>query len=274
MKTLIFQTVEDEMKCIYDDEWSVAAVAMEKVMQLRKRGESLETTNDEVLQTRIVGVKEVVRDWDKWLPAVRSEVELLIHEKQAFRKLSKTEFREFKRKADQEGKKVEELPSKMVWMLKPDPIRPTQGKRKARWVICGNFETEKEDVDTYRRGADSIAFRMMIKKAAVSEWDGATLDVKTAFLNTTLDEDEEDYIAVKPPSILVSQGFIESSDVFIAQRAVYGLQRSPRLWGLTRDREVREMQIEVDGMIHILEPLMSEPHLWKVTARDAIEEDT
>ena len=102
------------MKSIYDDEWSVAAIAMEKAMQLRKLGETLETTAEEVLQTRIVGVKEVVRDWEKWLPAIRSEVGSLIVEKEAFRRLAKKEFFEFKKKAEKEGKKVEELPSKVA----------------------------------------------------------------------------------------------------------------------------------------------------------------
>ena len=99
--------------------------------------------------------------------------------------------------------------------MKPDPTKPTQGnKRKVRWVICGNYETEKEDADTYSGGADSTALRMLVKKAAVSRWEGATIDVKTAFLNATLYDDQEDYIAVKPPSILVSQGFMSAEDVY------------------------------------------------------------
>ena len=214
------------MKSIYDDEWSVAMLAMEKEMQLRKMGEAIETSAEEVLQTRIVGVKEVVKDWDKWIPAVKSEVDSLIVEKEAFRKLSKKEFWTFKEAAKAQGKKVEELPSKIVWTLKPDPTQPTTGKRKVRWVICGNFEEPKEDVDTYSGGADSTALRLLIKKAAVSGWEGASLDIKTAFLNATLDDDQEGYIAVKPPSILVSQGFMSADDVYIAQRAVYGLRRS------------------------------------------------
>ena len=267
---VIFQVIEDEMKRIYDDDWSVVGIAMEKVMQLRKLAEILETTTEEVLQTRIVGVKEVVRDWSKWLPAVQSEVDSLLV---AFKKLSKTEFHEFKKRAAREGKKVEELPSKVVGTLKPDPSQPLQGKRKVRWVICGNYETEKEEVETYSGGADSTALRMLVKKAAVSRWEGATMDVKTAFLNAALDEDQSDYIAVRPPGILVAQGFMSSDEIYIAQKAVYGLKRSPRLWGLTRDRELHRLRVEDEGEIYMLEPLLSEPHLWKVISMSAEEEE-
>ena len=129
-------------------------------------------------------------------------------------------------------------------------------------------------MDTYSGGADSTALRLLIKKAAVSGWEGASLDIKTAFLNATLDDDQEDYIAVKPPSIFVSQGFMSADDVYIAQRAVYGLRRSPRLWGKTRDRELHAMRLEVDGEIYVLEPLLSEPHVWKVVAEEAdLDED-
>lgn len=43
----------------------------------------------------------------------------------------------------------------------------------------------------------------------------------------------EDYIAVRPSSIMSAND-------------IYRLRRWPRLWGLTRDREVRQMQIQVD----------------------------
>ena len=65
---------------------------------------------------------------------MKSEVDSLIVEKEAFRKLSKKEFWTFKEAAKAQGKKVEELPSKIVWTLKPDPTQLTTGKRKVRWA--------------------------------------------------------------------------------------------------------------------------------------------
>ena len=55
-----------------------------------------------------------------------------------------------RRKAIEEGGKIEYLPSKMVYTLKPGE---KGGKKKARWAVCGNFE-EKEGEENYSGGAD------------------------------------------------------------------------------------------------------------------------
>lgn len=50
-------------------------------------------TGQEMLQTRIVGVKEVIKYWEKWLPGIKSEVDVFVLEK-----LSKTEYGRRRRK--------------------------------------------------------------------------------------------------------------------------------------------------------------------------------
>ena len=64
-----------------------------------------------------------------------------------------------------------------------------------------NFETEKPDQENYSGGADAASLRIIVKKAAVMGWEGLTMDVKTAFLNAELNEEEEDdYVVIKPPA--------------------------------------------------------------------------
>lgn len=64
-----------------------------------------------------------------------------------------------------------------------------------------NFETEKPDQENYSGGADATSLRIIVKKAAVMGWEGLTMDVKTAFLNAELNEEEEDdYVVIKPPA--------------------------------------------------------------------------
>ena len=154
-----------------------------------------------------------------------------LNDKLALQRLDKEQYKALKKRALEEGKSIEELASKMVWVIKPDASAPTTGKRKSRWVICGNLEPEKEGQETYSGGADSTAFRVMVKKAAEMNWEGATIDVKTAFLNASLEDDDQEWIVIRPPHILVAQKYLDKDDVFLALKAVYGLRRSPRLWG-------------------------------------------
>ena len=204
-KARLYKLVEDEIRHVYEDDSDVVEATLSTITKIRKMAEGIQTAGDEVLQTRIVGTKEVVKDWELWLPSVTSEFNSLIRDKQALQKLNKDQYRILKQRATLEGKSIEELPSKMVWVVKPDASAPTTGKRKSRWVICGNFEPEKEGQETYSGGADSTAFRVMVKKAAEMNWEGATLDVKTAFLNANLEEDDGEWIVIRPPHILVAQ---------------------------------------------------------------------
>ena len=229
-KERIQHLIELEMRRVYEEPWDLVEVLIEKVAQLKKMADSINTTGDEILQTKIIGAKQVASEWQSWIPAVESETRSLLEEKEALQKLTPVEYRELKARAAREGRHIEELPSKMVWTLKPDPNAPRVGKRKARWVICGNYE-EDADQNNYSGGADATAFRVMLKKAAIMGWSGSTLDVKTAFLNAELDEEEEGYVVIRPPHILVAQKFLNAEDVFLAKKAVYGLRRSPRLLG-------------------------------------------
>ena len=107
-----------------------------------------EEEEEEILQTRIISPKEVARNWPDWLEAVEAEVVSLPEEKEALRRLTKEEHEEIKGKAESQGRKVEYIPSKVVFTVKPIPGGT---KKKVRWVACGNFEPRKEGEEHFRR---------------------------------------------------------------------------------------------------------------------------
>ena len=135
---------------------------------------------DEILQTKVISTSEVAKSWKSWLEAIDAEVQSLLEEKDALKKIARKELEEIQKKAAQEGRAVEIIPSKLVFTIKAGP---NGGKRKTRWVICGNYESKKDSEQTFSSGADAAAFRLSIWAAARHQWAGAVIDIKTAFLN-------------------------------------------------------------------------------------------
>ena len=221
---------------------------------------------EEVLQTKIVGPREVAAKWKDWLPAIEAEVHSLVVEKEALKMLSKEDFKELKEATERAGTKLETVPSKMVFTVKPGP---DGGRPKARWVACGNYESKKDDENNYSSGADATAFRVLVWKSAKEQWVGVVIDVKTAFLNAAMDQKgDEGILLIKPPTILVEKQFMTKEALFLPLPAVYGFRRSPRLWGDHRDSVMKTIKIQFvssgQTVELVLEPLESEPNLWKV----------
>ena len=191
----------------------------------------------------------------------------MLEEKEALEEVSEEEVKEIEKKLKEKGIKFECIPSKVVYSKKPIP---GGSKHKVRWVICGNYEEKRDDEQTYSAGADATAFRLMLWFAARNQWLGMSLDIRTAFLNAVIDqEDQSNYILVAPPTIFVKKGCLRPGTLYRPKRAVYGLRRSPRLWGLCRDSEMRSFEVEVEkkegGKIKLqLRQLDSEPNLWRL----------
>ena len=271
MRKEVAKMVEEEMMLMMTDDPSLVYQEMQILGKLKKMAEKDEIEEEEVLQTKIVSHKEVWKNWPQWEVAVRDEVRSLLEDKGAMKQITKKELEELIRKADAEGKKVDVLPSKLVYTRKPGP---NGGKLKARWVICGNYEPVKDE-DTFSSGADAAALRILVTISSINQWTAGTLDVKTAFLNADMKlDDEKEVIVVKAPTILKEKGVIPLDAHYIPIKAVYGFRRSPRLWGLCRDEFLRllKMEIHENGKILRLQlvQLESEPNLWKV---EVIEED-
>ena len=267
----ILRVIEEEMRRMVEDEAELAVEELQILAKLKKHA-GIPNEEEEVLQTRIVSPREVSQHWEEWLPAVRSEVESLLREKEAFSEIYPEELERLKKEAEEKGKGIEYIPSKLVFTRKPGP---DGGKKKVRWVVCGNLEPRREDEENFSSGADASALRILVWVAARNQWSAVTLDIKTAFLNAKMIQDEEeDLILVKPPFLFTEKRFLRKDVLYKPEKAIYGFRRSPKLWGQTRDETVNGFEIEGEHMgkkmIFVLEALQSEPNLWKLhNAEDA-----
>ena len=259
------KVLEDEVDRMVFDEPSALTAEAPMLVKLRKVTQ-LEDEEDEVLQTRVVSMVEAAKEWEKWIPATEAEVGSLLNEKEALKPMKKEEVEEMIREAHRQGRRVQMIPSKVVLTKKPGK---NGGKRKLRWVVCGNYEEKSSKESTYAGGCDATAFRLAIHIASTYQWEASTVDVRTAFLNATMSiEEDEDIMLIKPPSFLVERGFMSRTTFYYPLKAVYGFRRSPRLWSLLRDETLSEMRFEAEihGSVRRLRmrPLNSEPNLWKI----------
>ena len=71
-------------------------------------------------------------------------------------------------------------------------------------MVCGNFIRDEGEVEYAARQTEATALRMMLMAAAYNGWGIWSVDVKTAFLNAELDD--EDVVSAKPPRISVEAG--------------------------------------------------------------------
>lgn len=252
-----------------DDDPELALEELKMLGSLKKMA-VLPNEEEEILQTRIVSPKGVSENWEEWLPAIKSEVESLLQEKEAFREDFPEELKrkEAAQEAEKKGKGIEFIPSKLVFTRKPGL---GGGQKKMRWVACGNLEPRKPEEDNFSSGTDSSALRILVWCAARLQWLASTLDVRTAFLNATMVlSEDENLILVKPPALPTEKIYLRKDVYYLPEKAIYGLRRSPKLWGQTRDKTITDFDIHVDyegkTTIFNLEPLQSEPNLWKLCA--------
>ena len=116
----MLRLIEKEMCLMVDDDPELALEELQILAKIRKMA-SMPNEEEEILQTRIVSPKEVAEHWQEWLPAVRSEVESLLYEKQAFREIGPEELALLQHQAEKSGKGIEYIPSKLVFTGKPGP---------------------------------------------------------------------------------------------------------------------------------------------------------
>ena len=81
--------------------------------------------------------------------------------------------------------------------------------------------------------------------------------------------DQEDILVVRPPALFTEKGYMAKDVFFLPTKAVYGLRRSPRLWGNCRDETMEDFEVQAEveekkeRSFHLL-PLQAEPNLWRV----------
>ena len=130
------------------------------------------------------------------------------------------------------------MPSMMLLGRKPVMDSPEHTK-KARLVCCGNY-TSKYAGEVSTHAVDAGTLRMILTMSERKSWSVSTADVATAFLRAEFLEDQPEYYMRVPP-ILVKLGFVQAGMIWRLKRPLYGLREAPRLWGIKRDKILRDL---------------------------------
>ena len=196
----------------------------EELTMINRKNETL-AGEKEFLVTRTVSNKEVWDDIQNWEPSVRAEYEQLVNQKQAVKQMKKSQLRQL---AQERQLPIELLPAKMVHTRKANT-----GAYRSRAVVCGNYQDVGTE-DRYAGGADGCQVRALIRTAALRGWCLAGSDIRVAFLNAPK-RDTTKITAMEVPTIFKHLGLADAEDVWVIEKALYGLVSSPRDWGVHRD---------------------------------------
>ena len=256
----IQRMLKEEAASMDVDRTENAVATYKKMEPWRVILKKVECEEEEILQTKIVGVDEMVRDLPLWDEAIRSELNSLFEKKGALRRV----YREEREQIRKSHPDVVPLPAKLV------VTRKAGGKRKIRIVACGNFAAKQEGEDLYASGSDTISLRLALRKAVEMGWEGVTADVRTAFLNAPLtgaaEEDPDNVVLIAPPRLLIRLGYARSDETWMAIKAMYGLRQSPKAWGDYRDAVISRMEWLDEGVVMVFQALVTDPNVWKIVA--------
>ena len=174
------------------------------------------------------------------------------------------------------GIRVKRIPGKAVLTRKPLHDGQRGMDARCRACCCGNFEPGTNPGDEMNRAEVPATYelRTMLAMAAEKGWRIGALDIRSAFLHASLDE-EDGIIVVEPPKIFVRHGVVKDGVMWKLNKVLYGLRSGPRKWGEYRDHELQKMMVYLPGendckcaargTIHQCE---STPNLWYVRKED------
>ena len=165
------------------------------------------------------------------------------------------------------------LPGRLVLVVKPNP-EGVKGKKKARIVVCGNFQTIHQDEMTSSKTPSYPMLRMLLSLASYLGWPIETWDVSTAFLYARLYGDRDtdldgQYIYMRPPKVIEKLGLLPEGTIWKLKKALYGLRTSPLAWEVERDNTLAQLQWEVEERWYGLVPAKGNPCLWAIIELDA-----
>ena len=161
----------------------------------------LHRLEQEFLVTKTISNSEVWANLSDGEASIKAEFQQLVHTKGAVKQVSQAQLQDL---AHQRDLPVELLPAKMVHTRKAG-----SGAFRSRAVVCGNYQDPSGDE----------------RYACV------------AFLNAPK-RDEKKITAMEVPTVFKKLGLAGPQDVWIIQKAVYGLASSPRDWCIYRDEVV------------------------------------
>mmetsp|Transcript_46824 Transcript_46824/g.95765 ORF Transcript_46824/g.95765 Transcript_46824/m.95765 type:complete len:1109 (-) Transcript_46824:511-3837(-) len=118
-------------------------------------------------------------------------------------------------------KGIKPITSKIVFKLKLDKVN-NPVRWKARIVARGFQQEDLDTIDTFAPMAHPVTIRTIVALAISNNWSLKQADVKTAYLNATLEE---------PMYMMPPKGLEEAEGkCWILKRAVYGLGIAGRRW--------------------------------------------
>ena len=160
------------------------------------------------------------------------------------------------------------LPARLILVTKPN-IHGGPARKKARIVICGNFQDVHPDEFTASKTPSYPALRMALSVASHMGWPVECWDVSTAFLYARLFGDRDtdlggNEIYMRPPKVLVETEVIAEGVVWKIKKALYGLRTSPIAWETERDNTLKSLQWVHQDVTYRLFPCQGSPCLWTV----------
>ena len=262
--------IDDPTAVFQFEEVDLGLQACSKTTSVQKVDESLYTENVETILGALteplrvvynVSPAEVRHHLDRWVSAARSEVEALADMKAITRLFGSAASKA----RSQEG--VQVLPAKTVFTVKPGSGSSLY-RRKCRVVGCGNFESKQQDLDLYASGVPADVLRSCLAEAAVCGFAIFITDVKNAFLRATIPDTVKGSILLRPPRILEQMNITVPEEIWVIEKAVYGLRQSPKWWADYRDAALAASSWEgPSGRTHLKQSTV-EPNLWKIKSED------
>ena len=155
---------------------------------------------------------------------------------------------------------IERLPSSVIYTLKAAACKGGRRRKKCRIVVCGNRSQTFGDV--YTSTLDGHLARALLRLGAGKNWSFGSVDVKTAFLYADIPDDRR--VLVLPPKFLIDLGVCQEDEVWILNKALYGLRESPRYWGQERDRKLSTLTFRVGKREYFLKQSCIDASLWNI----------
>ena len=117
---------------------------------------------------------------------------------------------------------------------------------------------------------DTTALIPVLSVAAREGYDLWGVDVKTAFLNAYLDD--EDIVVVRPPTVFLTAGAVPEGALWLVKKALYGLRQAPGCWQRHRDHKLRMMRVYEGKKLFRMFPLKSDQGLWRIADPENYDE--
>ena len=155
------------------------------------------------------------------------------------------------------------LPARLILVTKPN-IHGGPARKKARIVICGNFQDVHPDEFFASKTPSYPALRLALSVASHMGWPVECWDVSTAFLYARLFGDRDtdlggNEIYMRPPRILVETKVVAEGVVWKIKKAVDGLRTSPIAWETERDNTLKGLQWVHEDVSYRLLPCQGSP---------------